>query len=359
MDKKKEINYHRIEAWDLLKTFAIFLVIMGHFLQYMVTWSPFECPVFAWIQTFHMPLFMTLAGLFAGKDYEKNAFKEYFTKRFMRVMLPCINWLMIIFLVKGLMADNTWSLSMLKATLINDLWFLKSLFICSLLGYLAYKKKGNRALYIILSLLISQICLLWNVFIMFPCFLCGMFIYKYFNCLLNNLKVVLWISGTFFLILSLYLSFSPEYWITGKGIRQALFSGLMSIESNFLFLLDIVGRRYLNMIVGIAASVFFIIGSYQLFRNIRLWGLLKKWADSGKYTLGIYAIQTIIVETIMIRFIQADLEHSVIYIVLIFPLLSIEIIWLCVSVNSYISSKRSYLAVLLFGDKPQLVNKKD
>lgn len=96
-----------------------------------------------------------------------------------------------------------------------------------------------------------------------------------------------------------------------------------------------------------------------MFRNIRLWGLLKKWADSGKYTLGIYAIQTIIVETIMIRFIQADLEHSVIYIVLIFPLLSIEIIWLCVSVNSYISSKRSYLAVLLFGDKPQLVNKKD
>lgn len=90
-------------------------------------------------------------------------------------------------------------------------------------------------------------------------FLCGMFIYKYFNCLLNNLKVVLWISGTFFLILSLYLSFSPEYWITGKGIRQALFSGLMSIESNFLFLLDIVGRRYLNMIVGIAASVFLLL----------------------------------------------------------------------------------------------------
>lgn len=358
MDIRKKKMNHRIEAWDLLKTFAIFLVIMGHFLQYMVSWSPFECPLFAWIQTFHMPLFMTLAGLFAGKDYEKNTFKDYFVKRFMRVMVPCISWLIIIFLVKGLVVDNSWSLLMLKTTLINDLWFLKSLFICCLLGYLAYKKKGNRVLYIILSLLFSQICLMWNVFIMFPCFLCGMFIYKYFNCLLNHLKLVLWISGFFFLISSLYLFFSPEYWITGKGIRQALFSGSMSIESSFLFLLDIVGRRYFNMIVGIMASVFFIVGSYVLFRNVRLCGLLKKWADSGKYTLGIYAIQTIIVEIIMVRFIQADLEHSVIYIVLFFPLLSIGVIWVAVFINSYISSKKPYLATILFGDKLQFENQR-
>lgn len=270
-------------------------------------------------------------------------------------MVPCISWLIIIFLVKGLVADNSWSLLMLKTTLINDLWFLKSLFICCLLGYLAYKKKGNRVLYIILSLLFSQVCLMWNVFIMFPCLLCGMFIYKYFNCLLNHLKLVLWISGVFLLISSLYLSFSPEYWITGKGIRQALFSGSMSIESSFLFLLDIVGRRYFNMIVGIMASVFFIVGSYVLFRNVRLCGLLKKWADSGKYTLGIYAIQTII---IMVRLIQADLEHSVIYIVLFFPLLSIGVIWISVFINSYISSKKPYLATILFGDKLQFENQR-
>lgn len=168
----------RIEAWDILKTFAIFLVVMGHFLQYMVSWPPFECPLFAWIQTFHMPLFMAISGFLSVRGYAKGNFKAYCKKRFMRIMIPCISWLVLIFLLKASLSDGGWSFTLLKNVLINDLWFLKSLFVCCLLGFVAYSGKKHRVIKVLVTIFISQIFWMWNVFTMYPCFLCGACIYS-------------------------------------------------------------------------------------------------------------------------------------------------------------------------------------
>lgn len=343
----------RIIAWDLLKVMTIFLVIMGHFLLYMVNWPPFSCPIFGWIQSFHMPLFMAISGLFAVNGYVRDGWMRYCVKRFARLIVPCLSWLGIIFLVKGMMNDWTWSGPMLKGVLINDLWFLKSLFICSILGCLAYGngRLKNRFVRIALTLLISQVCLIWNVFVMYPCFLCGILIAKYLNALLHHVKFVLWISGSLFFVLSIYLAVSPDFWIVGTGIRQALFHGSLSIESSLGFLLDIVGRRYLVMFVGIMASVFFIVGSYKLFLGIKAGFIMRRLVDVGKYTLGIYVIQTVIVENIFVSFIHADIYHSVVYVGVVFPLLSIVVIGVAACFNSLIASRFPIVAAVLFGEK--------
>ncbi len=346
----KEFSY-RIEAWDILKTFAIFLVIMGHFLQYMVSWPPFECPLFAWIQTFHMPLFMVISGFLSVRGYAKGNFKAYCKKRFMRIMIPCISWLVLIFLLKASLSDGGWSFTLLKNVLINDLWFLKSLFICCLLGFIAYNGKNHRVIKVLVTIFISQIFWMWNVFTMYPCFLCGACIYIYWDFLMKNAKWILAIFGLFFITTSFYISYTPDFWIVGQGIRRALLSDEMPVESRLNILLDIVGRRYFTMIIGISASVFFILGSYLLFNKIKTRGVLKIMADAGKYTLGIYAAQTVLVENLLVRFIKADSAHSTLYVGLIFPCLSIIVMIVSVWMNVYIQKNHPVVSAILFGDK--------
>ena len=53
-------NKDRIAAWDLLKLFAIFFVLYGHCMQHLLDVNPQNNPMFLWICTFHMPLFMGL-----------------------------------------------------------------------------------------------------------------------------------------------------------------------------------------------------------------------------------------------------------------------------------------------------------
>ena len=67
----------RIAAWDLLKLFAIFLVVYGHCMQHLLEVDTRYNPMFLWITSFHMPLFMTLSGLFARNSF-RASFKDYF-----------------------------------------------------------------------------------------------------------------------------------------------------------------------------------------------------------------------------------------------------------------------------------------
>lgn len=57
----------RIAVWDLLKLFAIFLVVDGHCMQHLLRVETINNPLFLWISSFHMPLFMSLSGMFAHK----------------------------------------------------------------------------------------------------------------------------------------------------------------------------------------------------------------------------------------------------------------------------------------------------
>ena len=58
---------NRIIAFDLIKLFAIFLVIEGHCTQHLLSSFEYDEPVYVYIYSFHMPLFMFLSGYFSFK----------------------------------------------------------------------------------------------------------------------------------------------------------------------------------------------------------------------------------------------------------------------------------------------------
>lgn len=59
-----KIAYKRMPQFDVLKLFAIYLVIWGHCIQYLISRYPPEEPMWYFIYSFHMPLFMIVSGFF-------------------------------------------------------------------------------------------------------------------------------------------------------------------------------------------------------------------------------------------------------------------------------------------------------
>lgn len=185
---------------------------------------------------------MTLSGLFAQKLY-KNSFKVYLLKRSRQILLPTLSWSLIILLITIILEDIQFI--SIKSLLINSLWFLKSVFICGILGYIAFKPKRHRIIWIILSILLSQFCLIWNIFSMYPCFLLGILIHKYSTEFFKYKQLIILICGCLFLGLSIYVSFNPNMWILNKGIRAALFSGELSILNSLELIIKVIIKKYI------------------------------------------------------------------------------------------------------------------
>lgn len=336
----------RIAAWDLLKLFAVFLVVYGHCMQHLLEVDTRYNPMFLWIASFHMPLFMTLSGLFARNSF-RASFKDYFMKRSRQVLLPCLSWSLIILAVIVVLGTDL-QIHAIKLFAINSLWFLKSVFVCGILGFIAFKPQRNRVMWVVFTLLLSQVILIWNVFIMYPCFLYGICIFKYLSWISKYKCSVLVISGLLFVVFSVYVSLSPDFWVRDQGIREALFSGTLSLKDNALFLMEVVLKRYFQLFIGLLGSLFFITLFFLLFTELRNVYLLNL-AKLGQYTLGVYVIQSLILETILVQWISFSSDYFWLFDFLIAPLVSLLVVYICLFINKAIVLKKGKLATLLFG----------
>ena len=57
----------RLVSFDLLKLFAIYLVVLGHCVQHLLPSHSYDEPMYVYIYSFHMPLFMMISGYFSYK----------------------------------------------------------------------------------------------------------------------------------------------------------------------------------------------------------------------------------------------------------------------------------------------------
>lgn len=81
----------RILYWDVIKFFAIFLVVYGHAIQNLnpvgrTLWDSF---METNILTFHMPLFMIVSGYFARSLFKKDI-KETVKNKFVQLVIPSV-----------------------------------------------------------------------------------------------------------------------------------------------------------------------------------------------------------------------------------------------------------------------------
>ena len=81
----------RKDALDLLKGLAIILVIWGHVIQHCLSSNQVDEPVYRFIYTFHMPLFMVLCGFFSWSSM-KMEFYGMLKKKALTLLYPSIIW---------------------------------------------------------------------------------------------------------------------------------------------------------------------------------------------------------------------------------------------------------------------------
>lgn len=78
-------------ALDLLKSFAIYLVIYCHCLQFLQPGHYLAKLPYVYVYSFHMPLFMCLTGYFSLSSMGLNV-KEFLKKKGRSLLLSAVAW---------------------------------------------------------------------------------------------------------------------------------------------------------------------------------------------------------------------------------------------------------------------------
>ena len=120
---------NRVVIIDAFKGIAILLVVFGHAIQ-SNTSSFDENVFFRVIYSFHMPLFMFLAGLVASYSFEMPTY-PFLKKKFMALAVPFMSWYALAYFANGVYQNITLKSYIGRVLLSPDwgLWFLWVLFL--------------------------------------------------------------------------------------------------------------------------------------------------------------------------------------------------------------------------------------
>lgn len=158
----------RVNFIDLLRGFAIFLIVFYH----MIGYSKNLGDITIYLSSFHVALFFLISGF--TYNIKDISFKEYFKRKFKRIMIPYFIFALLFIIPYYLFQNITSSISdsefglghflfgiiygsgaegLLKQN--TPLWFLPCLFITEVLAYFIFKLKNiSSKKYLLISLLI-------------------------------------------------------------------------------------------------------------------------------------------------------------------------------------------------------------
>lgn len=86
----------RIEKWDVLRAFLIFLVVLGHIIDRYRDDGGMLQSLWIYIYTFHMPCFLFLDGLFSKKSIQNKSYTKAFSYLILYVALKMIRFLTVL-----------------------------------------------------------------------------------------------------------------------------------------------------------------------------------------------------------------------------------------------------------------------
>lgn len=160
----------RFEFLDFLKGFLIFLVTIGHAIQFVAYqntdfWSD---PVFKAIYIFHMPLFMAVAGYvsYSGLSKSKNIML-YVRLRLQTYLIPVFVWAAMfqtaLFIMKSHLSITDLPVSIINEAL-TSLWFIWALLGAIIVTALAQSAGRYRNLFfIVLFVMILYLPDVYNI----------------------------------------------------------------------------------------------------------------------------------------------------------------------------------------------------
>lgn len=77
--KKLQGKNERIEKWDIARACLIFLVVLGHFVDYHVEDSANMRALFVFIYSFHMPCLLFIDGMFSKRNVDEKRYNHIFS----------------------------------------------------------------------------------------------------------------------------------------------------------------------------------------------------------------------------------------------------------------------------------------
>ena len=304
---------------------AIFLVCYGHCIQYLLPTEPYKEIGYLLIYSFHMPLFMAISGFFAYQSMCMD-FLLFCKKYSKRLLIPCVTWSLGVIAMRIIFKEPLgWK------EINNDLWFLKSLFICMLFAKIVFQEKNTslRAIFLCATLLLSQAVPLYRLCYMYPSFIAGCFFSKHQHIFLKKSLKIGGIALYGFLI---YMFLDESFFDTHKINQIPQVGGVLCV----------ILTKMIVILTGLSAICFLM--SLVMQANVD-WN--KRIYKYGKYTLGIYLFQTVVVEHVCSCLLNVSWMPLQFLYIIIFPSISI----MCIFLGSYLQEKVTVpiAAKLLYG----------
>ena len=330
----------RLEYIDLLRGICIFLVVFGHLLQ-ANTMESSQHPIFSFIYSFHMPLFMFISGYIGYKTYKVTSGNDAIygmLNKARALLIPYFVWPLIVsnlFLVSKYNFDiwrqfsnllNSWS----------PLWFLWYLFFLFLL-YTAY-------LLLLKIFRIDKSVISDSIaFVLFIIFGAG----------INYLKLDFFIDIDSFMLYGLFF-FGGIVVSKYSIITDLILNKNIAFVGTILFLV-IVGQYNFsdpgvrNKIIKLVISVSSIIIFYNLSRMFSDDNFIRrKLLQYGKYSLVIYVTHFVMFSVYKDRAIFSNFSN--LYIIILISGLSIVVIEACIFIKRLVLYS-PYLNLMLYGEK--------
>lgn len=319
-------------TFDVLKGIAIISVVIGHCQLYLpppISIDGRDDLIYSFIYSYHMPLFMIISGYFSLSIFEKRI-KEVVIDKFVRLGIPIISW-SIIHLI------YTKDITSLKSCL----WFLKCLLCCYYLSRISTFNRLNKYIGmsgVVILLIILPHSNLWNLLYMYPFFVIGVIL----RDKMITKKLQEHFSGNVLAIIFFFLySVQLLLWKGTYSQDNCRWTPLI-MDSNWLpdftiFLFRIV----------IGTTSFFSF--YYIIHTIINHSTFSTKNNNcvafvGIYSLGIYAMQTYIIDLFTINpisFIGKTIEVFI---------TSLIVILICTFFN-FLFSKNRYLNFLFLGNR--------
>lgn len=282
---------------DLLKSFLIITVVIGHTLVYFFPEKYIYNNIFKVIYSFHMFLFIFISGYLVSFS-KQNINLDWIKKRFIRLMLPYIVWTALIMILNNKFDFLGFLLELIKPSY----WFLIILFLYDLTYYIIknfIRKIKNQIKFIIIYIVtviliwiitkryISQTDILHMYSIYLPEYFLGVFLYSYRE---KVIKIIKKYKKIFLLLYPIAMTlYTYEDHSKFNNIIQynVLYYLDYTLSTNIL---NIISTVYNHYIVAPLGMVFWTLIIYYIYKskiNIKIFSYI------GKYTLSIYVISNL------------------------------------------------------------------
>ena len=192
---------------DAVKAFAIFLVVMGHAVQYISGTDFWNNPIYQIIYSVHMPLFFVISGFFFVGQQNKS-FKEFLSRKVMTLLLPCVVWASLSGLLTLIHNGGIFAfINKILSPLNWPFWFLKGLFSVQLIAWisLVIARKIAPKHYVWVAALLS-LCVFFIPYtevarVMLPIFWAGWFLRMHYEWILDHKGIISIVASIIFIVL--------------------------------------------------------------------------------------------------------------------------------------------------------------